>query len=251
MPRLGVRVGGFSVGGIDEGVAIASEHKEHNTRQIKRYLEFAPSFIGPGAPPDEPMGKKHKGVSRPPATEKAMDFWAEPCNADAARLLEPRIAELRVRPVRWRGVFFSGLLAELYSDPTTVPRWERREGDGSRRLAAFDKMCRLLADSLAAEHPGRQINVKIPKRDTQRRAEEWQAEHNRDNNDKRSERARALAEMIREQYAWLKREWPDSADSDIRTRLQHDFAFYATKGNDRLSRETVNKALREGEHTAA
>lgn len=198
------------------------------------------------------MGKKHKGSSRVPATDRAHDFWAEPCNAEAARLLEPKIAELRVRPIRWRGVFFSGLIAELYSDPTTVPRWERREtGEDGRRISAFKKMCRLLADSIEAEGPGRQINVKIPKRDAQRRAEEWQAEHNRDNNEKRSERSRGLAGQIRGQYAWLKREYPGWTDAQVRTRLQHDFGSYATKGNAALSRETVNAALRGLDDSAA
>lgn len=225
---------------------------EHNREQVERYLEFAPSFIGPGAPPSEPMGKKHRGVSRPPATERAMDFWAEPCNADAARVLDPRIAELRRSAVRWRGVSFSSLLTELYSDPTTVPRWERRDApEDGRRLAAFKKMCRLLADAIHARHPGCQIDVKIPKRDDQKRAEDWQAEHNRDNNAARSERSQSLHGQIREQYAWLRRVHPEWPDGEIRTILQKDFAVYATKGNDRLSRETVNAALRGGENGAA
>ncbi len=184
-------------------------------------------------------------MSRPPATEKAMDFWAEPCNLDASRILKPRIAELRNTRAAWRGVYFSSLLTHLDEDPTSVPRWERKETKYDRdRLAAFWKMCGLLADSIAAEYPERQINVKIPKGDTQRKADEWQAEHNRDNNEKRSQRAKKLAEQIREYYEWLKKEYPERTDAQIRTKIQHDFAGFATKGNSVLSRETVNAALR-------
>lgn len=229
-----------------------SETTEHNAKQIARYLEFAPSFIGPGAPPDEPMGKKHRGVSRPPATERAMDFWAEPCNAEAGRALGWRIAQLMSTRAAWRGVYFSSLLTNLYEDPACIPRWESRQTKDDRdRHAAFWKMCRLLADSVAASDPDRQINVSIPRRDDQRKAEEWQAEHNRDNNERRSERAQSLAEQIREQYEWLKSECPEWTDAEVRTRLQADFGFYATKGNSVLSRETVNAALRGTNDTAA
>jgi hypothetical protein len=198
------------------------------------------------------MGKKYKGISRPPATEKAMDFWAEPCNRDASQVLGWRIAQLRGANVRWRGVHFSTLITNLYEDPTSVPRWERKEtADDARRLAAFWKMCRLLADSIAASNPDRQINVLIPKRSDQRRSEEWQAEHNRDNNEKRSERAEKLAERIRARYEEVKRERPSLSDSEVRAWLQHEFAAHATKGNDVLSRETVNAALRGGDDEAA
>ncbi len=151
-----------------KGEAVSSEAKrenvEHNTKQIAKYLEMAPSFIGPGPPPSEPMGKKYKGISRPPATEKAMAFWGEPCNRDAARLLGWRIAQLMGSQVRWRGVYFSTLITNLYEDPTSVPRWERKEAPDDRtRLAAFWKMCRLLAQSVAASDPNRQINVAMPK----------------------------------------------------------------------------------------
>ncbi len=230
----------------------ARETVEHNTQQIAKYFEFAPSFIGPGPPPSEPMGKKYKGSSRPPATEKAMDFWAEPCNRDASQLLGWRIAELMGSQIRWRGIYFSSLITNLYEDPTSVPRWERKETPDDRaRLAAFWKMCRLLAQSVAASDPDRQINVVIPRREEQRRADEWQAEHNRDNNEKRSERAASLARQIREQYAWLKCECPEWTDAEIRTRLQSDFAVFATKGNEVLSRETVNAALRSDGDEAA
>lgn len=180
-----------------------------------------------------------------------MDFWAEPCNADAARALGWRIAQLMNTRAAWRGIYFSSLLTNLYEDPACIPRWESRQTKDDRaRHAAFWKMCRLLAHSIAASDPDRQINVKIPKRDDQRRADEWQAEHNRDNNEKRSARAQGLAEMIREQYEWLKNECPDWTDAEVRTRLQVDFGVYATKGNDVLSRDVVNKAIR-GEPVAA
>ncbi len=112
------------------------------------------------------MRHKHKGTSRVPATEKAHDFWFEPCNRDAAALIEPLVSEMRRSWVSWAGVQFSDLLTELYSDPTTVARWERLETDEDyKRLAAFKKMCRLMAHSIEASRPGRQINVVIPKGD--------------------------------------------------------------------------------------
>ncbi len=112
------------------------------------------------------MRHKHKGTSRVPATEKAHDFWFEPCNRAAAALIEPLVSHMRRSWVSWAGVQFSDLLTELYSDPTTVARWERLETDEDyKRLAAFKKMCRLMADSIEASRPGRQINVVIPKGD--------------------------------------------------------------------------------------
>lgn len=237
----------------NEGEQTVKRSCDHNDKQIARYLEYAPSFIGPGAPPSEPMGKKHKGTSRPPATDKAMDFWMEPSNRVAGLILNPLIAEMRNSGLAWRGVYFSTVLTHLYEDPTSVPRWEREETKYDReRLAAFKKMCKLLAATVAAQYgPHRQINVVVSKRAEQKKREDWQAEHNRDNNEKRSEKARDLAEQIREHYEWLKGECPDWTDAEIRTKIQHDFGHHATKGNMALSRETVNKALREGDGAAA
>lgn len=146
---------------------------EHNVSQVARFLEYAPSYIGPGAPSGEPMGKKYKGTSRVPAAEAAHDFWE--ANRDAAKILNPRIRELHkdadspheaLRGVSWRGVYFSHLLTILYADPAVLPRWENRETQEDRdHIGAFWKMCRLIAQSIKAEYgPDRQINVELPRK---------------------------------------------------------------------------------------
>lgn len=220
--------------------------RKHNIRQVARYLEYSPSYIGPGAPPVEPMGKRYRGVSRPPATEAAMDFWD--ANQDAARVLDPLIRELMRGDHSWKGVYFSTLLTTLYADPTTLPKWENKETTEDRtNLLAFGKMCRLIADVIKIDYgPDRQINVTIPKRNEH--TSSWQTGHNRDNNEKRSKKAQDIAEAIRSRYKFLAEEQPGWTDSEVRTRLQRDFGAYATKKvhgvTALLSRETVNAALR-------
>lgn len=219
-----------------------SEVVKHNMNEIRKFLEFTAAYIGPGAPPNEPLGKKARGSSRPPATEAAMDFWHE--NSDAARILNPMIRELSTQNHAWKGIYFSTLLTLLYADPTVIPRWENRETEEDRNhISAFFKMCRLLADAVKAKYgANRQINVTIPKKNEP--AKDWQTGHNRDNNDNRSSRSRALAIAIRSRYKSLQEE-TDWTDSQIRTRLQRDFGAYSTGDTDLLSRSTVNLALKE------
>jgi hypothetical protein len=182
-------------GEVTIGSEAKQENVEHNARAVGKYLEVAPSFIGPGAPPSEPMARKYKGSSRVPATEKAHDFWAEPCNRDAAALIEPLVSEFRRSWVSWAGVQFSSLLAELYSDPTTVPRWERGESkEDFKRLAAFKKMCRLVADSIADKESHRQINVAIPK--GYRRAASKTEARDQDRRERRDEEHEDLSRLV-------------------------------------------------------
>ncbi|MCL6437228.1 MAG: hypothetical protein K6T51_01345 [Rubrobacteraceae bacterium] len=133
---------------------------EHNAREIARYLEFAPSYIGPGAPPSEPLSRKYRGGSRPPVTDGAFRFWEE--NARVSRLLNPLIEELRRSNAAFGGVAFSSLILELYSDPTSVSRWHEH---ARRRLRAFRAMCMLLASVLERHlEEDEKIHVWIPRR---------------------------------------------------------------------------------------
>lgn len=124
-----------------------------------------------------------------------MDFLSEPSNREAALLIEPLVAEFRRADVSWAGVQFSSLFTELYSDPTTVPRWERREtGEDHQRIAAYKKMCRLIADAIEATHPGRQINVIIPK--GHRRASSKTDARDQERRAKRDEEYEDLARLV-------------------------------------------------------
>lgn len=200
------------------------------------------------------MGKKFKGTSRLPATDKALDFWLEPSNRDAGRMLSPLLSEIAKSGASWAGVRFSALLTILWSDPAAIAAWER-ESDGAdqrRMLVATRKLCRLLADAVAARYgPDTRLEVKIPKRDVKRSPSEWQDEHNRDNSQKRSEASALLHRAIRKRHKELSEEHPDWSDSRIRGELQAEFGDFATKGNDTLSRETINAALRDTGGSAA
>lgn len=146
-----------------------SEALKHNINEIRKYLEYAPSFIGPGAPPGEPLGKKHRGTSRVPATEAAHDFYE--ANRDASRILDPMIRQLYTGEHKWKGIYFSTVLTIVYSDPTAVPKWDDRKTDEDNAyIGAFFKMCRLLADAISADPrygPDRQINVEISEKSKQ------------------------------------------------------------------------------------
>jgi len=124
-------------------------------------------------------------------------------NREAARLIERLVSQMRRSWVSWAGVQFSDLLTELYSDPTTVARWERKETDEDhKRLAAFKKMCRLMADSIEASRSGRQINVVIPKGD-QRAASKMQA-RDQDRRERRDEEFSDLAVLVERTMEGLK-----------------------------------------------
>lgn len=100
---------------------------EHNAAMVEKYIELHALHIGPGSPPDEPMGQKSKGSSRPPATNAAMNFWST--NMEAAKYINWRIAELRNHDAIYRGVSFSGVLTILYGEPAIIRRWKAAEDD--------------------------------------------------------------------------------------------------------------------------
>ncbi len=110
------------------------------------------------------MGKKAKGSSRPPATDRLMCFYED--NRLASRYINWRVAELGRANISWRGISFSSLLTMLYQDPAVIRRWKAAETEDDKAyLEVFRKLCRLVAQSIAASHPGIRINVTVNKKD--------------------------------------------------------------------------------------
>lgn len=126
--------------------------------QVRLYIETAAGYAGPGPPPSEPMGKKARGKSRPPASPKAMAFWE--ANRHASRLIEWRLSSLCTHDVSYAGVSFSYLVLEVYRNPAITQSW-KSEGTRSDEAenAAFDRLCYLIAQSILASNPHEQIRV--------------------------------------------------------------------------------------------
>ncbi len=134
-----------------------------NARAVERWLEMDALYCSTGAPPDEPI-QCFKGSSRSPATETAERFWD--ANREASRYIRWRVDELRRSGVRYGGVAFSEVLATLYGEPAIIQRWRSRgtKHDRSRHDALL-KLCRLVADSIAAVNPDVRLVVTMSTRD--------------------------------------------------------------------------------------
>lgn len=126
--------------------------------QVRLYIETDAGYVGPGPAPQEPMGKKARGKSRPPASPKAMAFWE--ANRHASQLIEWRMSSLCTHDVSYAGVSFSYLVLEVYRNPAVTQNW-KAEGTKSDEAenAAFDKLCYLIAQSILASNPHEQIRV--------------------------------------------------------------------------------------------
>lgn len=131
-----------------------------NAREIEKYLEYRPIVTEVSTRGEAQVrARKAKGSSKMPVTDRTTEWWEQEDNRDAAGYLNWRIEQLARTPTKWRGIWFSVLINKLYDEPGIIRTWRSEETEGDRRaLAAFSKMCRLLADSLP---PGMELVVQI------------------------------------------------------------------------------------------
>lgn len=133
---------------------------EKTAELVELYLVTAATLAGPNAMPSEPLGKKSRGSSRPPAGKKAMAFWE--ANRVARQLIEWRVASLMRHANAYNGIEFSELLIELYRNPAIAQSWkaaatpeDKEEGE------AFEKMCLLIAQDILCSNPDVQFSVTV------------------------------------------------------------------------------------------
>lgn len=134
--------------------------RKHNANEVGVYLETHAALIGPGPPPQEPMGKKYKGVSRVPATEAFHRFIT--ANQHVSSLIDWRVGEILASNAAFNRVRLASVIAAVYGEPALVSKWENRAtSEDEKHIAAFRAMCRLVADSIAAAAPNERLDVVI------------------------------------------------------------------------------------------
>ena len=128
--------------------------------KVETYLVSHASVTGPGAVPQQPMNKKERGQSRPPAGPKAFAFWK--ANTTARQVIEWRVADLIKHANAYNGIEFSELVIELYRNPAITQAWKAGETQEDRdEYEAFEKMCLLVAQNILAEEPNVQFSVTV------------------------------------------------------------------------------------------
>ena len=133
---------------------------ERMAEEVERYLLAHAPLVGPGPPPSEPMGRRHKGSSRPPASPKAFAFWE--ANRIAADFIEWRVGDITRHNNAYAGIQFSELVTELYRNPAISQAWKAGETpEDQAEQEAFEKMCRLIAQDILATNPGASFFVTV------------------------------------------------------------------------------------------
>ena len=128
--------------------------------KVETYLVSHASVTGPGAVPQQPMNKKERGQSRPPAGPKAFAFWK--ANTTARQVIEWRVADLIKHANAYNGIQFSELVTELYRNPAISQTWKAGETpEDQAEHEAFSKMCRLIAQDILATNPGASFFVTV------------------------------------------------------------------------------------------
>ena len=129
---------------------------ERMAEEVERYLTTHASVTGPGAVPQEPMARKAKGSSRPPAGNKAFAFWEK--NRIAADFIEWRVADL----IKHDDIRFSEVILELYRNPAIIQAWKAGETpEDVFEGVVFNTLCRLVAQDILATNPGASFFVTV------------------------------------------------------------------------------------------
>lgn len=229
----------------DQGEAKDQQKRiKRNASQIGLYLEQSFALGMAGAIPDVPRSHKEKGLSRTPASQAYEDFAL--ANHDASRLIDWRVSILRSSGTGYGGVRFAGLLSRLSGDPGAVSHWQNDvagmsadEKKGSE-YSAWLKLCRLVADSIAVDHPyldlvvvvsphskpaatpkaagyeSRKVEVRYTYREIAARVEEIKAAHQGIPKEEAKQRAAKEFDCslgkVKDALAFIKREDPEDPD---------------------------------------
>ncbi len=174
-----------------------------NASAVRAYIvEVWPRLEKPGGVPDVPFGRKHKGTTRPPTTDRALRLMD--ANRHSSKILAPLIRELRAHDVSHNGIKVNGILLAVEYDPAAARNWKAKDAPEE---TALWKTCLLLAQAAQAKWDPRGLtepNGDVVKEagtpldmqaldlvvthlegepdDTELQASEWQTAHNRDNN---------------------------------------------------------------------
>lgn len=123
-----------------------------NAIQVRDYVTLLrPRLERSGQLPSEPLGKKARGSSNTPVSEKLYDLID--ANREEMRLLEPLLSETAKSRAAPRGYRQDVMLSEVWSSPGCETRWP------PARQRAFDAMFSLLAYKLWQREPEARLSV--------------------------------------------------------------------------------------------
>ncbi len=184
-----------------------------NASAVRAYIvEVWPRIEKPGGVPDVPFGRKHKGTTRPPTTDRALRLMD--ANRHASKILAPLLNEVRAHDISYGGIRVNSILFAVEYDAAAARGWKAENAPEDDVLW---KLCLLLARAAQANWDGKEI-AEPPVRDkagnllpaavvkeagtpldmqalglvvtsmpgepddSELQASEWQTAHNRDNN---------------------------------------------------------------------
>lgn len=242
--------------------------------QVDMYIQLQDKLhLGsrPDVAVDAGAQKRPRRDGKAPTGDAAHRFFTDPDNQDAASKIEPAIAALRHSRSTYKGISLYYCVCTVgYGgawgvDFAELRRWQgRRSQDARDHHDAYQAALDILARMIWVECKRRDIppDIKVnPKGDdgkSDEQAESKAAAAHQDADETKQRKREKRDGQIRQRYRHLKEE-THMTDSQIRNKLCVDFApsgsLQASASSQRrkmsLSRETINRALRESEGSAA
>jgi hypothetical protein len=125
------------------------EEVERNSWEVLKFLEVWHHVEPSVGQNEEPFDRKHKGSSRPPCSDAALDLIH--ANAEASSVLSPILEELEASKASYSGIRASTLLGSLREHPGLLPAIRAEQGATWQALRAF---CYLVAQAVASKMDG-------------------------------------------------------------------------------------------------